>query len=122
MGKAGFYNVERIEEHIEDQKISADIVFNKQHPIFEGHFPGNPVVPGVCLLAILKDLLNNALRRNMYMYHANNIKFSASIDPRIQGKVTFDISYKELEGGILQVSNSVFQDETIFLKFKGNFK
>jgi len=76
----------------------------------------------VCLLKILKDILNTTLKRNLILFQANNIKFSASIIPAIHTKVSFEISFKEIEGGTIMVNNSVFENETVFLKFKGKFK
>ncbi|MBQ0740088.1 3-hydroxyacyl-ACP dehydratase, partial [Aquimarina celericrescens] len=32
------------------------ITINKNHKIFKGHFPGNPVTPGVCMIQIIKEL------------------------------------------------------------------
>jgi len=31
------------------------ININEKHEVFKGHFPDNPVVPGVCLIQIMKN-------------------------------------------------------------------
>lgn len=122
MPNSGFYSIKSLLQSDQNQKITAEIIFDSNHAIFQGHFPDNPIVPGVCLLTILKDILNTALQKNLFLFQANNIKFSAPIIPAIHSKVSFDISIKEIEDGIIMVNNSVFENETVFLKFKGKFK
>ena len=41
----------------EDGKITAEISFPKNFTGFEGHFPGKPVVPGVCKVLSVVALL-----------------------------------------------------------------
>ena len=43
------------------QQIAANtylctLTLNAEHPIFKGHFPNNPVTPGVCMMQIVKNL------------------------------------------------------------------
>ncbi len=45
-----------------DGIISAMLDINKDCDIFKGHFPGHPVVPGACMLQIVKDVLEEALK------------------------------------------------------------
>ena len=50
-----FYNCHDIEAH--ENEYGCRIVFNAAHDIFKGHFPGQPVVPGVCMMEMVKELL-----------------------------------------------------------------
>lgn len=34
-----------------------ELVFPADHPVFAGHFPGNPIVPGACLLTAAAALV-----------------------------------------------------------------
>ena len=36
---------------------------NPDHAIYQGHFPAHPVVPGVCLLQLIKESVENATKR-----------------------------------------------------------
>ena len=33
------------------------VSLNASHIIYEAHFPGNPVTPGVCIIQIVKELV-----------------------------------------------------------------
>jgi 3-hydroxyacyl-[acyl-carrier-protein] dehydratase len=45
-----------LESRNEEQgRITANYHLDAQNPIFEGHFPNNPIVPGVCQINQIKE-------------------------------------------------------------------
>lgn len=75
----GLYTV-KATENTEDG-ILAKIHLNNAHNIFKGHFPGNPVMPGVCMIQIIKELTETATGKNLFLTVSSNIKFMALINP-----------------------------------------
>ncbi len=51
----------------EDGGITANISFPKSFTGFKGHFPDNPVVPGVCNVLSALALLELALKKKAYL-------------------------------------------------------
>jgi 3-hydroxyacyl-[acyl-carrier-protein] dehydratase len=49
----------------EEGNINALIEINAEHNIFEGHFPGQPVVPGVCQMQMIKEILEQVLEKEI---------------------------------------------------------
>ena len=97
------------------------IELNDRHKIFKGHFPGNPVVPGVCMIQIVKEILSKLLNKNLYLSEGSNIKFISVIKPEINE--IFNIEYNiKLENDIFRVSAVISFEERIFFKFKGIFR
>jgi 3-hydroxyacyl-[acyl-carrier-protein] dehydratase len=43
----------------------AKIITPSEHPSYEGHFPGRPVVPGVLLLELIVDAIARGAPRNV---------------------------------------------------------
>lgn len=62
-----FYTTTNVQQN--DADYSCLIVFNAGHSIFSGHFPGHPVVPGVCMMEIVKELMQGVfqIRSNSVM-------------------------------------------------------
>src|SRR5690606_39459978 len=54
--KDSFYTITKTT--VEDNQLEVKLNINANHEIFEGHFPGNPITPGVVQLEILKELLS----------------------------------------------------------------
>ena len=99
-------------------RLSGAITFNAAHAIFSGHFPGQPVVPGVCMLEVIRELLETAAGKKLLLRRAQQVKYLAPIDPRLTPEVQFDIDFHE-EGPGYTVNARLFRDEVQFLKFKG---
>jgi 3-hydroxyacyl-[acyl-carrier-protein] dehydratase len=98
--------------------VQATIRLNPAHPIFAGHFPGQPVVPGVCMLQIIKELLESATRPAIQLVKASNIKFLTVLTPAAHEVVRVHIIFESSEDGILvsEATISVGADRFIRLQ------
>ncbi len=112
-----FYTVDTISE-LEKNKISTQVTLNKEHKIFEGHFPGHPVTPGVCMMQIVKEITENYLNTSLQLQTAENVKFMAIINPEENSKIGIDFEIKEDDDKVTVKSVTRFED-TIALKFSG---
>ena len=51
------------------------------HPVFRGHFPGNPIVPGVMLLEWVQDEVARAVSRAPSALRIREAKFFTPLGP-----------------------------------------
>jgi 3-hydroxyacyl-[acyl-carrier-protein] dehydratase len=105
----------------EAQAVHTIIAWNGDHGIFRGHFPDQPVVPGVCMMQIIQELLSGAVGKKLLVKKAANMKFLNMIDPRRASQVTIEITYSETEEGY-KASAVIKHEATVFLKFQGLFR
>lgn len=115
-----FFNIQSLQQ--EEARITAGLEINASHNIFNGHFPNQPVVPGVCMMQMVKELLEHVDQKTYLLTRGDEIKFLAVIDPVANNKVTADVKYTTNEDGSITVNASLFKEELIHFKFKGAFK
>ncbi|MCJ7465183.1 MAG: 3-hydroxyacyl-ACP dehydratase [Maribacter sp.] len=115
----GLYTIKTFE--LNRETIEATIELHKEHPIFKGHFPGNPVMPGVCMIQIIKELTEKALDKNLFLSAFSNIKFMAIINPEIHAFLKLDIALTETDTEV-KVKNTSFFGDTLALKLNATFK
>ena len=104
------------------QKYTVVITLNDIHPIYLGHFPGNPVVPGVCQVQMVKELVEKAVQYPIKLTESDNIKFLSMINPEINPKLEFNILILPNPDKRLSVTASIVSGDSVFLKFKGKFE
>ena len=63
---------------------SYTICFNASHPVFAGHFPGYPIVPGACLVQIAQELLSDKTGAPVRFAGVRNLKFRQPVTPDMQ--------------------------------------
>lgn len=113
-----FYYIQSINS--EPENIAATLQLNPEHKIFEGHFPGQPVVPGVCQVQIIKEILEGAIGKNLQLKTADHIKFLSVIIPDNSSIINAAIKYAEDNDGI-SFTASLTKEDKICLKMKGVF-
>jgi 3-hydroxyacyl-[acyl-carrier-protein] dehydratase len=72
----------------DDGSIVCTVRYNNASEIFGGHFPGRPIVPGVCTLQMIADLLQETLQKKLRLVSAPNVKFLQLITPDIEPVAT----------------------------------
>ncbi len=117
--KKTFYTVNELSAT--DNSIKASITLNADHDVYKGHFPQMPVVPGVCQMQIIKELLEQTTTTKTIMVSGDNIKFTGMILPDKHPTVHVEINYSKNETGFV-VDAKLFFQETIFTKQKSKYQ
>ena len=65
-------------------RIETTLTVARDHPAFEGHFPGHPVLPGVVLLAEALAAIEAASGRKPDAWSISSAKFLAPVAPGVR--------------------------------------
>jgi 3-hydroxyacyl-[acyl-carrier-protein] dehydratase len=102
--------------------LNASVMIMRDHPVFEGHFPGNPILPGVCTLQIAGELLSKYLDKKLLLVKSDNIKFMSLVIPDENTILSFEFSLgNKKEENIFPVKCSVTSNGVDVLKMKGSY-
>jgi 3-hydroxyacyl-[acyl-carrier-protein] dehydratase len=97
----------------------ARIRINPEHEIFRGHFPGNPVVPGVCQVQMIRETLEFITGYQGVLLDADNIKFLSMIVPDEKVELELDIKTTGSDPTSTGITATLRSPESTHLKFKG---
>lgn len=116
-----FYKIVSTDKN-DDGNHTIVVYLNKDHEVFKGHFPNNPVTPGVCMMQIIKELCESILSKELQLKTASNVKFMALINPETNPTLRLELSIVENEEGEIKVKNTTYFDETVALKLSNTYK
>lgn len=114
-----FYKVNALD--VVDNMTTASITINKDHAVFKGHFPGNPVTPGVCMMQIIKELTEKIVNEKLFIQSASNIKFMSIINPEKNSDLKLTLDITKIDDSY-KVKNITKFEDTIALKLTTSFK
>jgi len=117
--KDDFYTVSSSNK--EDESHIFSIQLNPDHNIFEGHFPDNPVTPGVVQMEIVKELMKESTGMALNLKKMGNCKFLAILNPKVDVKVDVLLKISNGEDGEIKASAVIKNAETIFLKMNASY-
>ena len=104
-----------------DGLVIAAVEINAGHEIFNGHFPGQPVLPGASMVQLVKDVLESALKTPVRLQIANNLKFLSLINPQENKHLQLTLNYT-VDDTLLKVTGDLIsEDDTVCFKFQGLF-
>jgi len=109
-----FYTVESFA--FLNEIVNATILLNPEHDVYKGHFPGQPVVPGVIQIQILRELAEQALKTKLFISELTSAKYLNMIVPD-NNTLLVELTYKTTDEGY-RVKGVIKNDEIVFSKVK----
>ena len=112
-----FLLIDAAEDYVEGESITGikGVTFNE--PFFPGHFPGNPVMPGVLMIeamaqagAVLmyKTLKASPADATVFFMGADKVKFRAPVRPGMMLRMPVKVNVAR--HGVFKFSGEVFAD------------
>lgn len=97
---------------------TVNVELNPHHKVYQGHFPGNPVLPGVCTLQIIKECLEQLMGSTLQYAQVNSCKYLSVVNPSITPELQLNLTAKALEDNQIQLLADGKTGETDFIKLK----
>jgi 3-hydroxyacyl-[acyl-carrier-protein] dehydratase len=104
-----------------ESTIEAVLEIDKINEIFEGHFPGQSVLPGACMLQMVKEVLVIVLGKTLRLKKADVMRFTRVVDPALSNLISLSIIFDIKDDGIIGVIAKLINDGSVCLKMQGVF-
>ncbi len=116
-----FYTITKYEEKDADTRCF-QIKLNVKHAIYNGHFPAQPVLPGVCTVQIIKECAENIVNTPLQYSQLSSCKFLFSVDPTLCNEISLSVSVVSNEDKLFTISASGMYMDNTFIKLKAAAK
>lgn len=98
-------------------QVSFLLRLNPSSFIYQAHFPGEPITPGVCIVQMGGELVEEVLQRDLQIVKVKNVKFLSVLTPQEKQTVTYSINkLTETDDGEIKVQLMVTIDEEVKAK------
>jgi 3-hydroxyacyl-[acyl-carrier-protein] dehydratase len=104
-----------------NDSVDVMVELNAAHEIFKGHFPSQPVLPGACMLQMIKEILETSFDIKFQLSKADDIKFLQMIQPLNNTVLLFSIQYDLTENSALNITAKILKGDVICCKMKALF-
>ncbi|MCP3953047.1 MAG: hypothetical protein GY697_12645 [Desulfobacterales bacterium] len=92
-----WYRSDRFKQ-VPGNELTAEVTFPGKSPWFDGHFPQDPVLPGIAQVAVVHDLMRRAFGQELPIREIGRIRFKRKISP--SDRVTITITPTDDSGNV----------------------
>lgn len=115
----GFYEISNTS--LAGDNAVTTLKVNKDHEIYQGHFPGRPVTPGVVLMHLFKEEAERIFDRKLQLVRAENVKFLAVFDPTEDSELILESNLTE-SGEFIKLKGMARNSRGTVLKISSLYK
>ena len=119
MLKNKLYHITQLE--YSESQLSAEVVLNESHAIFDGHFPDIPVLPGVTMMQMIKEVLEEGEQCELRLKKSGNMKFLQMINPLKNSRISLVVKVRENKDEQMKISGQILSEDKICFKMTAQF-
>lgn len=98
------------------EAVRFQIRLNADSVIFKAHFPGEPIMPGACIVQMVQELFSVWTKREVEIVKIVNLKFLSVIKPDEVLDLDVAIKIKKEEDQQVHINADIVKDETTYTK------
>ena len=99
----------------------ADVRLDAGHPVVAGHFPGRPVLPGVCQFELVRHLVQRRAGRPLSCRSVRELKFLSPVIPPQDSLLRVELVLTDTGDGGIDVRGAISADGVQKTKIKAIF-
>ena len=108
-------------KEFDGKKLTATVDINADNNIFKGHFPNNPVAPGVMQVQLVKELVELQVQKDLELVTMSRCKFLAILNPVKTPTIEVEVDITEVEGQYNVKAGGKSSNE-VYFKFFATYK
>ena len=98
------------------EAVRFQIRLNADSVIFKAHFPGEPIMPGACIVQMVQEMFSVWTKREVEIAKIVNLKFLSVIKPDEVLDLDVAIKIKKEEDQQVHINADIVKDETTYTK------
>jgi len=87
--------------------------------VYEGHFPGDPVCPGVCNIETIKECAMMLTEKKLRIKAIKQCRLTAIATPTVCPKVMIDVTANPLSDNTYTVLATIKDEKQTYMEYKG---
>lgn len=112
-----YYKVLRARKDSEEKAVY-HIAILPDCSVYEGHFPGNPVCPGVCNIQTIKECTSLLVGKELRILSIKQCLLTAIATPMVCPEVDVEVEVSE-SGGKYSIIAIISDEKRQYMTFKG---
>lgn len=101
-----------------DGQVTFHVELNPNHAIFKGHFPGNPISPGVCNIGMIKACAEEIVGYKLFLGNMKQCKFSHLITPTENKELDIVLKVDNADTNAVKIAASIVKGDIKFMDLK----
>ena len=110
-----YYTIENVLKQ-DDGIVRFDISLNADCPVYEGHFPGEPVSPG-CNIQMVKECAEQVAGKSLFLNNLQQCRLTTLVTPLAHPQVEVKILLEE-KGEAYKLKATIGKNEDVYLDLK----
>lgn len=111
-----YYTIENVSKQ-ENGIVCFDISLNADCQVYEGHFPGEPVSPGVCNIQMIKECAEQVSGKSLFLNNLQQCRLTTLVTPIQHPQVEVNILLEEKEDAY-KLKATIGKGEEVYLDLK----
>ena len=93
---------------------------NTGSKVYEGHFPGSPVSPGVCNILMILECAEKIVQQPIRVQKISRCRFTTLISPLTHPELEIHIELQSKENSLYTLNASIGKGEETYLTIKAD--